>query len=176
MKFLVRLGNKIWTWHNKRMANVNGNSILSTCEYIVLFLTVILPVILHILFLREACLKDLQLWAAMDEYISRLPGITQKSHPWQHFNLCQCNFQPFLCSIYPILATAFPLHGYFVLSEVVQEDFVPYTDVIIKYYNTDVVCAPFLLALTACAGRVEPPYWGWCVQHPRFLSSWIVLL
>lgn len=111
------------------------------------------------------------------EHIQTSWHYSEKSpHPWQHFNLCQCNFQPFLCSIYPILATAFPLHGYFVLSEVVQEDFVPYTDVIIKYYDTDVVCAPFLLALTARAGRVEPPYWGWCVQHPRFLSSWIVLL
>lgn len=45
------------------MANVNGNSIPSTWEYIVFFLTVILPVILQVLFLRELCLKDLQLWA-----------------------------------------------------------------------------------------------------------------
>lgn len=35
------------------MANVHGNSIRSTCKYIVLFLIVILPVILEVLFPRE---------------------------------------------------------------------------------------------------------------------------
>lgn len=61
------------------MANVHGNSIRSTCKYIVLFLIVILPVILEVLFPRELRLKDLQLWATLHGNTSKLPGITQKS-------------------------------------------------------------------------------------------------